>query len=99
MNALSLFSTGLAGLTAAEASFNTAASTLVSAGSPPDVADRLDLTTTLPLDRGLERPNVDVTADVVHLILAKHLYTASAQILRASDHLLGTLLDVTSSSN
>ena len=89
MNALSLISTGLAGLTAAEASLNVAASSLVNASSSPAPANSTPL-----VDPRTDSPDADLASGVVHLILAKHLYSASAQIVRTADHLLGTLLDV-----
>jgi flagellar hook protein FlgE len=47
-------------------------------------------------DTGLELSNTDPATEIVHGILAKHLYTPSAQMIRAADDMMGTLLDVTS---
>jgi flagellar hook protein FlgE len=47
-------------------------------------------------ETGTELSNADPAREVVHGILAKHLYTASAQMIRTADSMMGTLLDVTS---
>lgn len=42
----------------------------------------------------LESSNVDLTQEIVNMIIAKHGYSANAKAIKASDETLGTLLNI-----
>ena len=44
-------------------------------------------------DGVVERPNVDVTAELVRVKQAETLYKANVRVLQAEDRLLGTLVN------
>ena len=44
----------------------------------------------------VESSNVDLTQEIVDLIMAKHGYSANAKAIKASDEMLGTLLNIKS---
>ncbi len=59
-------------------------------------AATIDRQPNLAMLTGASSAITDLTADVVHTIQSKEMYTASATITRAADQMLGKLLDVTS---
>jgi flagellar basal-body rod protein FlgG len=42
----------------------------------------------------VESSNVDLTQEIVNMIISKHGYSANARTIKASDEMLGTLLDI-----
>jgi len=42
----------------------------------------------------VESSNVDLTQEIVNMIIAKHGYSANAKAIKASDEMLGTLLNI-----
>lgn len=107
---LSVLNIAAGGLQAASARLNVTAGNLANLDTAGYKARRANLTASAggvavgsvsadpspgPVDAdGVEGSNVDVTTEAVDLIVEKQQYTASAQLLKTGNQMLGTLLDV-----
>lgn len=94
----SVFSIGLSGMQAAQASLDLSARHMAQSGTAAAQGQRLSLQTVktggvradLAPDTGKEE---DLSRDLVSQRQALHLYVANLRIVQTADHLLGTLLD------
>lgn len=95
------FNIALSGMNAASTRLNAAANNIANLDSNPYTPTRAHLTS-LPEGQGVEteleptdQPN-DLAGNLLDLQTAHTLYTANAAVVRASDRMIGALLDVVS---